>query len=46
MGPFEVLKRVGTTYYRLDPSYSAALNIIYLFFYFNLFTGFEDDELS
>ena len=45
MGPFEVLRRVGPTAYRLDLSYSSALKMIYPVFHVSLLRDFEDNGL-
>ena len=45
MGPFEVLKRVGPTAYKLDLSQSSVLKIIHPVFYVTLLRDYEDNGL-
>ena len=44
-GPFEVLKRVGLTAYKLDLSHSSALKVIHPVFYVNLLRDLKDNGL-
>ena len=46
MGPFEVLKRVGATAYKLDLSHSSALKTIHPVFHISLLRDFEDNGLK
>ena len=46
MGLLEVLKQMGPTAYKLDPSYSVVLNMMHPVFHINLFKDFEDNELG
>ena len=45
MEPFEVLKRVGPTSYKLDLSHSSALKIIHPVLHISLLRGFENNGL-
>ena len=45
VGPFEVLKRVGPTAYKLDLSHSSALKTIHPVFHISLLRDFEDNGL-
>ena len=45
MGPFEVLKQVGPTAYKLDISYSTALKMIHPVFHVSLLRDFDDNGL-
>ena len=44
VGPFEVLKRVGPTAYKLDLSHSSALKTIHPVLHVSLLRDFEDNE--
>ena len=45
IGPFEVLKLVGPTAYKLDLSHRSALKLIHPVFHISLFRDFEDNGL-
>ena len=45
MGPFEVLKRVGPTAYKLNLSHTSALKTIHSDFHVSLLRDFEDNGL-
>ena len=45
VGPFEVLKRVGPTAYKLDRSHNSALKTIHPVLYISILRDFEDNGL-